>query len=282
MITLNLFDYNFRQCECGTAHQTPTHTRYIRHQQAWGGYTLFTDGYVIDGTARRVESAVKYGWLHEPPTIIPGVYEKAPTVVGDFDAILTYYAPLLALDGFRFAPYGGVWIPRDKWGLRPKHRLVSMLIGEKMTAPGHRMRHDISRIIPDGAGVDFYGVRGEPVGYGSDTKLRVLADHMFSIICETSRDDNLFTEILLDCFAVGTIPIFWGADNIGDYFDDSGILVIRNAEDALYYLSCLSESLYKAMLPAAENNLGAIRQYRTTEDWMYNHGYFGVDNAQGL
>ena len=173
-----------------------------------------------------------------------------------------------------FAPYGGVWIPQSEWGMRPKSKLCSMLIGAKDIAPGHRMRHEISSIIPEGAGIDFYGIRGTPVDYGPATKLKVLGDYMFTIVCETSRDENLFTEILLDCFAVGTVPIFWGATNIGEFFDDNGMLLIREPEDALYYLSCLSRNLYEALEPVARANLAEIGQYRTTEDWLFNHGYF--------
>lgn len=275
MITLNLFDFNFRQCDCGTAFQTPDHVRYVRGSLSWGdGYTLFTDGYVIDGTQKKVASTHKYGWLHEPPTIIPEPYARAPEVAADFDAILTYYAPLLDLPGFMFAPYGGIWIPQSEWGIRDKSKLCSMLIGSKMVAPGHRMRHAISDIIPDGAGIDFYGMRGEPVPYGPDTKLRVLRDYMFTIVCETSRDDNLFTEILLDCFAVGTIPIFWGAENIGEWFDDNGMLLIHQPEDVSYYLSFLDAGLYEMMATSAKENLALASQYRTAEDWMFHHGYF--------
>ena len=38
----------------------------------------------------------------------------------------------------------------------------------------------------------------------------------------------MFTEVLLDCFRVGSIPIFWGCPNIGEYFDVDGMHVFEN------------------------------------------------------
>ncbi len=274
MLTINLFDANFRQSVCSVAYQTPEHICYVRSRAFWNGITLFTDGHLFDGTVNRVNSPVKVGWLREPRCLWPQHYEQAPAVVDKFDFILTYCKHLLKLPGFKFAPYGGIWIDRQHWGMKDKTKLVSMLYGSKLSTDGHKLRHSIASAIGDDFGIDYYGHRGQATAYGPETKLLVLGDHMFSIVGETCRENNLFTEILLDCFAVGTIPIFWGAPNIGTYFNINGMLVFETVSELLLILNRLSTNLYRTMLAAARENLALAKRYAVTEDWMYGAGVF--------
>lgn len=274
MLIINLFDANFRQSACSVAHQTPEHIRYTRDRAWWGGVTLFTDGYLFDGTVDRVDSPVKIGWLREPRCLWPHHYEQAPAVVDKFSFILTYCKHLLKLPGFRFVPYGGIWIDRQHWGMRDKTKLVSMLYGSKLSTDGHKLRHSVADAVGSNFDVDYYGHRGQSTTYGPKTKLLVLGDYMFSIVGETCRESNLFTEILLDCFAVGTIPIFWGVPNIGAYFNINGMLVFETVPELLLILDRLSVDLYRAMSAAARENLALAEHYAITEDWMYRTGVF--------
>ena len=43
--------------------------------------------------------------------------------------------------------------------------------------------------------------------------------------------NDIFCEKITDCFATGTIPIFWGTKNIGNYFDKEGIIFLENIEE---------------------------------------------------
>ena len=269
MITVNLFDDTFRQDLCSVAGKKPRAVRYVRDRMTWDGVTLFVDGYVRNGVASQVQSRYKIGWLHEPRCLHPENYEAEP--VGDFDQILTYSAPLLDRPGYRFAPYGGVWLPRSEWGLRPKTKLVSLLVGDKTATAGHRMRRAVADALEPMGMVDFYGSRGTPTTYGWQTKRQVLAGYAFSIIVEACREDNLFTEILLDALAVGTVPIFWGAPNIGEFFDARGILSFETVEEAVALVRSLDMRQSQAMQPYRAANLQAISEYEVTEDWLYRH-----------
>jgi hypothetical protein len=78
----------------------------------------------------------------------------------------------------------------------------------------------------------------------------------------------------LDCFAVGTIPIFWGAPDIGSYFNQSGILSFSNIEELKYILDSLSYNRYYAreyrrMLPFVGNNHLLMKKFAITEDWVF-------------
>lgn len=271
-IIVNLWDSLFLQSECSVAFQTSEHVHYERNQSNWEGITLFTDGNISDGSVDRVKSGFGYkiGWLREPECLHPDTYERAWEWQDKFDYILTHYAPLLAFPKFKFCPYGGIWIDRKHWGLKPKTKLVSMLIGSKHSTDGHEIRQRIYSMY-NRKEIDWYGIYGTPTDYSAETKRMVLQDYMFTIISETCRQDNLFTEILLDCFAVGTIPIFWGAPNIGKFFDPDGIIPYKHALDIGDIMDELSDMLYDKMQAAAFANFQECQQYAVTEDWIYHN-----------
>lgn len=235
------------------------------------GVTLFTDEWINNDVVDRVSSRYKIGWLHEPYCLHPETYERARRNAHKFDFILTYHRPFLDYGPkFRFTPYGGTWVDKTMWGIKPKTKLCSMLIGEKMSTAGHRIRHEIADMVDtEGLPVDFYGVKGQPVDYSQQTKYTVLADYAYSIVTETCREDNLFTEWLLDCFALGTIPIFWGAPNIHEFFNTDGILQFDTVDRLYKILAGLKLSDYK---PAqVYGNLIWLAQYAVTEDWLYQN-----------
>jgi hypothetical protein len=49
-------------------------------------------------------------------------------------------------------------------------------------------------------------------------KLDGLLDYKYSIAIENCKKNNYISEKFTDCILAGTIPIYYGADNIGDYF----------------------------------------------------------------
>ncbi len=86
---------------------------------------------------------------------------------------------------------------------------------------------------------------------------------------ETCREDNLFTEWLLDCFAVGTIPIFWGAPNIHQFFMTQGILQFDTVDRCQKILHGLGPETWRGKLASIQQNLEMMESYVVTEDWLY-------------
>lgn len=268
-MNVNLFDATFGHDVCSTAWKTPAEVHYMRGQPVFNGVTLFTDGFVVNGMVERVLSWVKLGWLHEPPELIPGVYADAVRAASQFESVLTYHPALLERRGFQFMPYAGVWIEHGDWGLARKERLCSMLVGSKLATSGHRLRQACADALE--GRVDFFGARGEPTGYSPATKLRVNSTYAFSVVTETQMLDNLFTEWLLDCFAVGTIPVYAGAPNVGEFFDARGVLAFETPEQCAELVAGLSWDLYETLKPYAAANLARLPEYAVAEDWMYAH-----------
>lgn len=267
MLRCKIRDATFAHDRSATAWKTPKHMEWVRDDSPTNGPNFYVDGFITDPFPRNWRANI--GWLHEPPELIPGVYAEARNRAGNFHTILTYHPDLLALPGFQFCPYGGVWIEEKDWGLKSKTDLCSMLIGSKMATSGHRIRHAIADQLP--RSVSLFGSRGTPTDYSITTKLSVLVPFAFTIVTEAQRLDNLFTEILLDCFAVGTIPVFWGCPNVAQYFNAAGIIQFDTPAQAAEIVAGLSFDLYESMLPAVADNLARVAQYACAEDWMFTH-----------
>jgi hypothetical protein len=266
---INLFDNTFRHDVCSVAGKVPKYIQYVRDLPNFGGVTFFVDGCAGPETVRSVNSPIKVGWLHEPPCLHPEDYDNV--ALDDLDWLLTYDERFAAHPKALFAPYGGVWIPRNMWQMPHKTKLCSMLIGDKVATDGHRIRKEVADLVEPMDLVDFYGTRGEPVPYGWETKHRVLRDYAFTIVTETCFVKGLFTEWLLDCFAMGTIPIYWGCPNAGQLFHEEGILAFDTADQARELVQGINMWLYDKLRPHVRDNHALVGDYEITEDWIYQN-----------
>jgi hypothetical protein len=57
-----------------------------------------------------------------------------------------------------------------------------------------------------------------------------LAPFRYSVAIENSRHDHYWTEKIADCFLAGTVPIYWGAPNIADYFPREAMIILDTLE----------------------------------------------------
>ena len=77
-----------------------------------------------------------------------------------------------------------------------------------------------------------------------DSKHILFTDSMFHICIENSQYPNYFTEKIADCFTTLTLPIYWGATNIANYFDSRGIITFNNIEQLHKIISTLTPADY--------------------------------------
>lgn len=265
---INLFDTNFEQSVCSVAWAVPAHVRYVKRQMQWGGVSLFTDAWTQNPVVTQAQAKHKIGWLHEPGCLWPHLYRPHP-FWQEFDLLLSYRKDFIFSYHTTFCPYGGIWVPPSQRGIRPKTKNISMLYGAKRTTAGHLLRHEIGSMYH--TGIDYFGARGTPVDYSPATKIRVHEQYRYSIVVETCKEDWLFTEILLDAFVLGTVPIFWGCPGIGTFFDDRGIITFDTAEELSYILPQLTPHLYESLRPHLVENFKLAQEYAVTEDWLYTH-----------
>ena len=113
--------------------------------------------------------------------------------------------------------------------------------------------------------MDVYGRGYKPVEH----KLEALAPYRYSVVIENIREPNYFTEKIVDCFASGTVPIYWGCPNIGQFFDVRGIISFGNLRELRAAFKTLGPADYNSKLDAIKTNLGSVLKYRTPEDWIW-------------
>lgn len=261
---VNLFDRAFAHVPFSVPGRTSKHIQWVRDQPKWDGVTIVTDQMLLSGMP--FQSRITIGWLLEGRAYGKVYYDSIPHLIHKLDLLLTHDAALLQAypEKARFVPFGGCWIPDDKWGMHPKTKLLSMIYSYKNFMPGHRLRHQVARRIQHHEGVELFGTgAGKPI----TCKTEGLNDFMFSVVIENDRAENYFTEKLIDCFATGTIPIYWGCPNIGDFFDVRGMLRMDDVTDWGSVALHLVHS--NGMLEAAERNLITARKYVLAEDWIY-------------
>jgi len=110
----------------------------------------------------------------------------------------------------------------------PKTKACSLIASGKQDLKGHKLRHQIVAWVREkGSDVDVLGRGFSPF----ELKQEGLLPYHYSVVIENVQEDDYFTEKLLDCLLCNTLPIYWGAPNIGDYFDLNGIIICQNERD---------------------------------------------------
>ena len=207
----------------------------------------------------------KYAWILESAAILPQVTEWVKEFSNDvqetFEVIFTHNDDLIKInpDKFKWVPAQGTWIKELK--LYEKNKMISMIASNKSMCDGHRNRLNWVDRFKDQ--VDFFG-RGFDTEI--DRKEEGLCDYMFSIAIENASYQTYFTEKLLDCFATGTIPVYYGAPNIGDYFNKDGIIDLSEEFD-------VSEEIYYNKMDAIKDNLERTKKMEILEDFIWEN-YF--------
>ena len=146
-----------------------------------------------------------------------------------------------------------------------KTKTMSIVASDKTQTPGHKLRHEI--INHDGKlhnnFIDVYGRCGKGFG-GIENKIDGLKDYQFSIAIENVAEQNWFTEKLLDCFLTGTIPVYYGCPNLGQFgFDTEGVVRIESKVGFDQIKDDINSDLYKkaADSGAIEHNFKKAHEY---------------------
>jgi hypothetical protein len=145
-------------------------------------------------------------------------------------------------------PFGDCWIPFHEQKIHDKTKLLSIVASAKRYLPGHQLRHDVMSLI--GNKMEIYGGCCNYI----ENKADALRDYKFNICIENLQHPNWFTEKLIDCLRTGTIPIYWGCTNIGDYFNTKGFIIVNNLNEIIDVVNNLTEDDYTSRLEYIKEN----------------------------
>jgi hypothetical protein len=226
-----------------------------------GEYDFYIDGDISLGIKNKSDGNKKILWTLESPYFNNGVFDyikiNMSEVLETFDIIFTYNDELLNInDKFQFVPAMGSWIKEPM--IKNKTKLISMVTSNKTITPQQKFRVDFANANKNK--IDIYG-RGFNQILNKDEGIE---DYMFSVCIENSTTDTYFTEKILDCFALGTIPIYKGTKKILNYFDGEGILFLDDVE-----LNDITEELYNSKLKHVKKNFNKVKDLMVPEDIIY-------------
>lgn len=165
---------------------------------------------------------------------------------------------------FCFAGSNATWIKEPK--IHEKSKLVSLIASPKVITIGHEIRHAVANKHKDK--INIFGGAAGSKRFGNGIwpdKSEALNDYMFSVVIENDSYSTYFTEKITDCFATGTIPIYWGAPEIGDYFNTDGILFYTPD----FNFSCLTPELYNSKMSAIVDNFERVKSLDMADDYLY-------------
>ena len=261
MITVNLFDNNFRHSikeigfDSASFNKLPTKIKYVRDNMQFNGITVFTDSFILDAIVDKVECDVKIGWCQESPIIYPLLQNLPIEIENKFDYIVTSNKKLIQKNPhkYKYLPIACCWVSDIQDIKYEKDRLLSHVVSNKHNTIGHLLRHKITSFLTEkNISADIYGYKR------FNTKKDPHERYMFSIIVENGKIDGYFSEKLIDCLIQGTIPIYWGDPNIGDYFNVDGIIPFNDVNEIAQLV--INEEDYIKRKRAIKENIDICRK----------------------
>ena len=165
-----------------------------------------------------------------------------------FHCILTFNADLLArLPNAVFFPLGTTWVPEWADIDLEKSRHMSLIASAKRDSEGHKLRHAMVEFVRQEA------IDCEIMGRGYtpfEAKAEGLAPFRYSVVIENVREQNYFSEKLVDAVLCDTVPIYWGCPNIADFVDTRGMMICANADEMQSAILTASEADYASRIAA--------------------------------
>ena len=259
------------RCSAPLYEKKPDNVRYVKNQTKWNGITVFTDKMLA--AVDQVNSPVKVAWLIEPYDLIPYMYDQIKTIEDKFDFVFTYEETLLKHnpDIYKFHPCDCSGIEFHSHKLHEKTKLVSMIYSEKTWLFGHRLRHIIAKTLIPQMGYDKIDFFGRATPNPLELKSEGTNPYMFQIAIENAQRRFYFADKIYDCFVTGTVPIYWGAPNIGDFFDMRGILTFNHPNELKEILENLSPEKYESMLDGVKENFERVKKYIRPDDLLFEN-----------
>ncbi len=211
----------------------------------------------------------RYGWLGESSEVISnlimGVTSNKDVLKLRYKNIFTNDKRIINIDPefFKYNPPASnmPWIKTHD--IFEKTKLCSYITSFKQFTSGHIKRMELFEKLKNNPQFKDH-IYGRDYRFIPD-KLDGLKDYMFSIVIENSIYPKYYTEKVTDCFATGTVPIYYGDKSIGEDFDLNGIIFIEDLES----FDLLTPELYFSMLPSVNNNFRNLQKLKTADDFIY-------------
>jgi hypothetical protein len=124
--------------------------------------------------------------------------------------------------------YAYMWHTTPLNYIPEKKNIMSIMVSQKMSAPGHKYRHYLTQeILKRNLPIDIYG-RGCMMHKGNNIKgtfkeLEPYESYQFHIAIENFETNAYFSEKIVNSLLCGTTPIYLGCGTIDNYFPNDVI-----------------------------------------------------------
>ncbi|HCT55337.1 MAG TPA: hypothetical protein DF712_23065 [Balneola sp.] len=238
------------------------------------GITVFTDNHLHGSFVDMIDSKFKVALLNECPTIHRHAYDHILRSEDRFDYILTYEQSLLDRgEKYILNPIGTSRVKDEDAKIYEKTKLVSLIASRNSLTRGHRLRHRVAKAIIDDRNpkkVEFWG-RNSYKTFPEGGKAAVLKDYHFDIVIENAKHTNYFTEKIVDNFRTGTVPIYWGCKNIGDFFNEKGIIKFETPAELINILKNLTTDEYRDKFEYVKENFERAKNWVCMDDNSFDN-----------
>jgi len=181
---------------------------------------------------------------------------------GEFDLVLAWDEDFLKLPNAELFPFGNCWIDWESLGCGAlKWDVVSFITSDKGLTEGHELRLGVWNKLHGHKKIGGFELIKHQSPPWVPSKNPFYETAKFSIAIENVKQNNWFTEKLIDCFATNTVPIYWGAPNIGDFFNTRGIITFDTVDELMDILSSLHSEQYGNRLDVMRDNFERSKQY---------------------
>jgi len=215
---------------------------------------------------RRPKLACKLSLILTEPKAIHAKYYRTLCFIRHrfYKIICRYPEYAKTFDNVLLLPVVETWVTDSKSACQiEKTKTCSLIASNKKNLKGHKLRHSIANWLKvKGLDVDLLGRAYQPI----DNKENGLAPYLYSIVIENNEEKDYFTEKLIDCMLCNTMPIYWGCPNIADYFNVSGMIVCKSAQELKSAIINTTQPITaKQYLAMAQNKATAIEMSQLNE-----------------
>ncbi len=212
--------------------------------------TVHVDSHILNANFN--DSKYNVAFLVEPISVAANIYQWVKKNYDKFDLIITHHKPFLEISPkFKYYP---VWprikMDRKYWNLYEKTLNISAIFSSKSGTESQKFRHKIADRLKNK--IDLYGTGYQFI----DDKIEGTGHYRYQVVVE-----NIFSgytsEKANDCFACGTIPIYYGDkhSNINDYYHKEGFLIFESLDELEYIIdNVATEEYYNSKLDTIIKN----------------------------
>lgn len=219
-------------------------------------------------------------FIHVEPNVIINNEQYLINNYSKYHTIFTYNQNVLnKCSNAKKYIYGTTFLQKNVYeniDISKKKYAISHLAGAKNDTIGHKLRilfHNNQDKLKDYPITFFRSFAQRPhitdygnnpfIGHEAERKTDLFLEYQFAIVIENCRQTNGFTEKIIDCLLTKTIPIYWGCDNISNYFDTTGwiILETETVEELQEKLKILTPEYYDKYKDNIEKNYTIALKY---------------------